>query len=196
MKTILATCVALTVAGGAFAQSANLNNNAQSQSGALSGSSSAVTIEGAQIPDNTPGLGGLVGSAGNCYPGGAAQAVGPGFGLGIGGGRVDPECNIRMEMQAIAAVHGKRAAMLHACMHDESMRRTLMAVGACKPVGEQPAVASASVKGTVMERPTVVTKQLYTRCERQADGRIAVGVRSGLDAASKRLAVQQCRNSL
>ena len=125
-QCIVAAGIAAVMASGAHAQSTT------SQSQSSSASQSGIYMEGSDIPENTPGLGGLVGSAGNCYPGAGFQAVGPGAGISIGGGRVDPECNTRMEMAALAAVAGNSAAIAHACKHDESMRETLVELGRCR----------------------------------------------------------------
>jgi len=116
--------MAMATSAGAQTTTATSQSQSASQSG--------VIVEGSTVPDNTPGLGGLAGSAGNCYPGGGAQAVWPGGGVGIGGGRIDPECNLRMEMAALGSIAGKKAAIAHACRYDRSMRATLASLGLCR----------------------------------------------------------------
>lgn len=165
--------VAALLGASAHAQTAESLSQSTSQSG--------IYQEGSTIPNNTPGLGGLVGSAGNCYPGGGVQAVGPGFGVGVGGGRVDPECNVRMEMAALAAIAGNPVAIRHACKHDESMRATLVEAGLCRTAP----TPTATRQGATEIPPGLL------ECSRST-----IRVASHVGAAQQQAAIRWCKSRL
>lgn len=184
MKNVLIVTAMLSV-GASVVEAQNVNADSMSESISASG----VVVEGSRIPNNTPGLGGLIGSAGNCYPGAGVQGVGPGWGFGVGGGRVDPECNVRMEMQALAALAGNSVALAHACREDESMRGTLISVGLCK-VEQRP-----TPRPTVSARNSEVAP--FTKCEyNSADNTISVLPRRGHNGATLEEAVAACKSRL
>lgn len=195
---------AVALASAMFAVSVNaqsLNGTAQSQSHSAAASNNAITFEGSNIPDNTPGLGGLVGMGANpCVIGGGAGVVGPGFGVNLGGGRIDDECNTRAEMAALAAIAGNHAAVAHACLQDESMRETLEAVGMCKvnrPVKAK-AVKQTPAASTNVEQNTVAEKHASSyldRCE-IADGKIFINYKFGTSTANADRAKQFCLSEL
>lgn len=59
-----------------------------------------------------------------------------GFGIGGGTGRLDAECVTRQEAQILVEISSmrgepRRAAIMHFCINDESMRRTMVALGWC-----------------------------------------------------------------
>lgn len=180
-----------------MASSAAAQTTATSQSGSNSLSQSGVTVEGANVPNNTPGLGGMVGSAGNCYPGGGIQAVGPGAGFSIGGGRVDPECNTRMEMAALASVAGNTVAVAHACKHDRSMRATLVELGYCRVAGSD----RNSVGGRASDVTTGEAQPTTSRASTAPSGLLEcssarIRISSRLDAVERQRAINWCKDQV
>lgn len=177
MLRTITTIAALMGATAAGAQSTAFSES-------YSGSSSGVIVEGANVPDNTPGLGGMVGSAGNCYPGGGVQMVGPGAGISIGGGRVDQECNTRMEMAALASIAGNRAAVAHACRHDDSMRETLVGLGLCRVESER-----AAQRPRAQAAPSAPDGLLGCSSQR-------IRISSRLDAVERQRAINWCKEQI
>lgn len=134
----IALTVALTMPVAALAQ-AVADSNAESIS--QSGAQSAVILEGSSYPRNTPGLGGIgVNTTTPCSVGTGAGIVVPGAGVQFSGGKVDKGCVTRQEAAMLADLMnmpsspGKRAAIHHACAFSDTLRHTLVAIGACRMV--------------------------------------------------------------
>lgn len=187
--------VLIFIAAVAIATQATAQSTADSASLSDSYSASGVYIEGSNIPDNTPGLGGLVGSSGNCYPGAGINVATPGLGFNVGGGVVDMECNVRMEMAALAAVAGNRVAVAHACKHDTSMRQTLVEMGLCKVVRSSAATAPQADEPRRRPDVTPVPERVsYRNCEYdRSANQIRVSPARGYTSAT---AVRDCREKL
>lgn len=131
----LALALATLAPGVALAQAAISDSHSQS------GASSAVILEGSTYHRQTPGLGGIgANSTAGCVVGSGAGIVVPGVGAQFTGGRMDRDCVTRAEAAMLADLMnmpnspGKRAAIHHACAHSESLRHTLVAIGACRMV--------------------------------------------------------------
>ena len=179
---VTAAAMVLLSVGVAAAQT---TSNSQSGSQSVSG----VVIEGSQVPNNTPNASMAVGSAGNCYPGAGIGASGPGWGLTIGGGRVDGECNTRAEMAALAQLAGNRAALAHACRHDASMRETLVGLGICRVQN----TARTGNSGDTIDDETVRTvNRAYTFCGKDQSGRLIVRVPARTSQQQRSIASAQC----
>jgi hypothetical protein len=190
--TILAASVLLLSTGATFAQNAIAGSTSASGSQSVSG----VSIEGSNIPDNTPNAGIAIGSAGDCYPGAAFGASGPGWGVSAGGGQVDQECNVRAEMAALAVVAGNRVAVAHACKHDRSMRQTLVELGLCKVTRSEEVVTPQN--GNAPRRNPNVSpnpeRVAYTKCELDRESnQLRVAPARGFTAQT---AVRECRDQL
>lgn len=135
MKALtLALTALILMPAAAFAQ-------ATAGSHSHSGAQSAVILEGSTYGNNTPGLGGIgANSTAGCVIGSGAGVVLPGFGAQATGGKMDRDCVTRQEAAMLAELlnmpdsPGKRAAIHHACAYSESLRHTLVAVGACRMV--------------------------------------------------------------
>jgi hypothetical protein len=134
MKTqiITAALVAALAASSAAAQEA--------VSESLSGSSSysGVNIEGSPAARIAPSMGapGVMHTA-PCIIGHSVGVSVVGFGVSSGGGRLEENCNTREEAQFLFEVlrqpagTARQAAIYHMCATDESLRATLVAMGAC-----------------------------------------------------------------
>jgi hypothetical protein len=195
MKKILLTATALVLcAGMATAQ------NATAGAGAVSGSNSSVTInnegsqapqnvfEGADVPEITPGMGGVSGnSTAHCVIANGFGVVGPGAGVQFLNGRISKDCmtereaGVLMDLLSRPNSQAKTAAIRHFCENDETMRDTLTDLGYCATA---PAAATASAPQTVAAA--------YGKCE-LADGQIRMTVRAGQDRGT---AVEQCKAKL
>lgn len=183
MKKFTIAAIACMIASSATAQSVNSG----SESAALS--QSGVTVNGSNIPDNTPGLGGsLTNSTAPCVIGTAFGIVGPGAGVNFGNGRINQECVIRVEAQILGellsqpATPARQAQIAHLCANDESFQETLTAAGFCQvQTPTQPTVSSRSVP-----------RDMLRTCSKTADGRLKVTVRSGATEAEKAAAVATC----
>ena len=133
MKTAILTAAMLIIAAGtASAQEA--------VSGSLSGSTSfsGVNIEGSAAARIAPSVGapGVMHTA-PCIIGHSMGVSIIGGGISGGGGRLEENCNTREEAQFLFEVLAQRngparhAAIYHMCSTDESLRNTLVAMGAC-----------------------------------------------------------------
>ena len=91
IKQIAFSIAFVCAAGTAVAQ-----NTSGSISGSLSTSHSGVLIEGSDVPNNTPSLGNPRGNnTAPCVIDSGFGVVVPGFGINMGGGRLEQECNTR-----------------------------------------------------------------------------------------------------
>lgn len=131
--TVIAVTLAATLASGSALAQASADSVSQS------GASSAVILEGSTYHRQTPGLGGIgANSTAHCVVGSGAGIVVPGVGAQFTGGRMDRDCVTRAEAAMLADLlnmpnsPGKRAAIAHACAFSESLRHTLVSVGACR----------------------------------------------------------------
>lgn len=187
MKVLAIGFAALIATTGVASAQSVANSNSASGSQSVSG----VTIEGSRVPDNTPNAGVVVGSAGNCYPGAGLGVSGPGFGVSLGGGRVDPECNVRAEMAALATLAGNTVALAHACKHDESMRDTLVDLGLCRVIDKK----SVGSSDRTIDRQTVsvaTPNRGYTFCGKNDEGTFIMRVPRGTSEADRATASKQC----
>ena len=132
MRTVIIAATLMVAAGTASAQEA--------VSGSLSGSTSfsGVNIEGAAAARIAPGVSapGVMHTA-PCIVGRSAGISIIGGGFSGGGGTLEENCNTREEAQFLFEVLAQRnsparqAAIYHMCATDESLRNTLVAMGAC-----------------------------------------------------------------
>lgn len=135
MKNLIpAIAIVMTMATPVYAGSSNQNSESQSQSQ----SSSGIYMEGSNV---TPSMGGFGGnSTAPCVIGRGAGVGVPGAGVGFSTGTLERNCNTREEAKFIANLLNmpngiaKTAAIHAACSQDESIRKTLVAVGVCRVV--------------------------------------------------------------
>lgn len=146
MKIVATTIVVLGLCAGA-ASAQNLDSS--STSGSQSLSTSGVLIEGSIVPNNTPSIGGgSANSTAPCVVGRGGGIAGPGFGVHHHNGKVNKDCETRIEIDLVAQIAAMRpgpaktAAALHACTNDESIEKTLAAMGLC-PVTKPTKTATA-----------------------------------------------------
>lgn len=160
--------------------------NVNSASGALSGSYSGIYSEGTHIPNNTPGLGAAgTNSTAECIRGHGAGIVLPGFGINYSNGVLEENCNTRAEAYILRDLTNRRpsagrtSAMLHFCLNDESMARTLSAMGNCPR--DRMAMASRADVTAASSNRTVEQPRLAYRSCRVVDGALKVRARAGSD---------------
>lgn len=103
---------------------------ADTSSDSSASSSSGVYI-GGNSQSNTPSVGGSSNNTSSCVIGNSFGVGVPGFGINVGAGRVDQECNVREEAKALLTLVGERAALAHLCKHDKTIRETLVEQGLC-----------------------------------------------------------------
>lgn len=120
---IRAAIAILLLTAGAVAADTNAN--------ASSVSSSGIYMEGTEMRDNTPSVGGNANSTAPCVVGNSVGLGIPGLGFNIGTGHVNKNCATLQEAQAIRALLGDRAAIAHLCKHNKRMQATLVELGVC-----------------------------------------------------------------
>lgn len=95
-------------------------------------------MEGSNISANAPSMPapGIHHTA-PCIIGRSSGVSVAGFGVSGGGGSIDENCNTREEVVFLSRLleqppgPARTAGIYHACANDESLRRTLVAMGAC-----------------------------------------------------------------
>jgi len=137
MKPIICAAALLTASSAA----AQMSSDSQSQSQSYSGihMEGSVTDFSSQVPGmGAPGMSHTT----SCALSASGAVSGSGFGIAFGNGRIDDECNTREEARFLHDLlsqhpsHARRIAIHHACSRDESMRRTLVAMGICRVVSK------------------------------------------------------------
>lgn len=121
-----------------IASSAASAQEVTSESASGAQSFSGVNIEGSAAARIAPSMGapGVMHTA-PCIIGHSVGVSVVGFGVANGGGRLEENCNTREEAQFLFEVLAQRdsqarqAAIYHMCATDESLRNTLVAMGAC-----------------------------------------------------------------
>jgi len=135
----LARLTAALILSASAAAAQSVTSDSQSQSGSYSG----VSIGGSttDFSDQVPGMGApSMSHTTSCALSASGAVSGPGFGIAFGNGRIDDECNTREEARFLHDLltqrpsYARRAAIHHACSRDQSMRKTLVAIGICKVV--------------------------------------------------------------
>lgn len=127
MKTLITSLALIAAPFAAFSQTAT------SESGSSSESASMIYMEGSEWGDNTPSLGGGAGvSTAPCTISSGGGVVVAGFGINIGDGRTDHDCQIMQEASVLMQIGGPSLAIRHLCKHDETIRQTLVEAGLCR----------------------------------------------------------------
>ncbi len=121
----------------AFGQSADIDLSSTSIAGSQSQSQSGASLinqgDNVRVGTANPPS---VNSTAPCVIGNSFGLGVAGFGIGGGTGRLDPECVTRQEAQILVEISNmrgepRRAAITHFCINDESMRRSMIALGWC-----------------------------------------------------------------
>lgn len=203
MRNAFLAAAALVALAVAPASAQEANSNSQSASGVIAniqGAAGAMSNNTFTSPSDTktelrnvPAVSapGVV-TAFNCAQAVSAGASIVGGGISFGGTYTDKNCERIAQAAALNTLAGADAALYHLATGDPEICKTLRDTGRISPssqCGDEPV---ASPRTSSRSTPATVTAA-FTKCERDPNGAIRVGLKRGGD---RDLAISQCRAQL